>query len=334
MVHKCIHVGVGGRGVWPWRAFAQRQDFQAWLLADIRPDHLEHARDACGLPAAHCFGSMAEAMDSSLAGEADTVIVITPPDLHAPMCLEAVRRGMHVMVEKPFTKSLAQARLIVEEAERRGVRVFVTQNARLGAAAWTLARLTRQQVYGRPVFGLMTKAGWRPGVHHSGQDDHAYLWERGIHDFDTLRWIFAAEPRRISCLSFNPPWSPYRGGAGAHAWIEFRGGATCAYSSNFCAHAGGDALGVECERASLQVVGHQIRVVHQASKETQVLALDQVPSVEQTMLDLFCAYLEDGIEPPSSGRGNLWTVAMVEAGALSSEEGRIVDVGELLGTQA
>ena len=28
-----------------------------------------------------------------------------------------------------------------------------------------------------------------PGSHHSGTDQHAYLGERGIHDFDQLRYL-------------------------------------------------------------------------------------------------------------------------------------------------
>ena len=330
MARRCIHIGVGGRGVWPWRTFKERTDLQAWLFADINPENLKAAQDACDLPDEHCFDSMQAAMDSPLADEADTVVVITPPDLHAEMCLDAVKRGKHVIVEKPFTKSLTQAKEIVAEAEKQGVKIFATQNARLGAATWTLARLTRDEVYGKPVFGTMTKAGWRPGVHHSGEDAHAYLWERGIHDFDSLRWIFNCEPARISCRSFNPSWSPYKGGAGSHAWIEFEGGATCAYSCNFCSHTGGDMLRVECEKASLQVTGDGIRVVRQGEKEPEIVPLDSAPSASETMLDLFQAYLDEGVDPPSSGPNNLLTVAMVEAGGISSDEGRIVDIGEMM----
>lgn len=333
MARKCIHIGVGGRGRWPWGAFKERSDYQSWIFADIKPENLKAAQDACDMPDEHCFDNMQAAMDSPLADEADTVIVITPPDLHAEMCMDAVKRGKHVVVEKPFTKSLAQAREIVAEADARGVKVFVTQNARLGAATWTLARLTRNEVYGKPVFGTMTKSGWRPGVHHSGEDDHAYLWERGIHDFDTLRWIFNAEPKLISCRSFNPAWSPYKGGAGAHAWVEFDGGATCAYTCNFCSHTGGSVLRVECERASLEVAGGGIKVVRQGEKEAEILALDEGPQSSHAMLDLFKAYVEDGVEPPSSGRKNLWTVALVEAGGISSDEARIVELSELMGSQ-
>lgn len=330
MIHKCIHLGVGGRGVWPWRAFQDRDDFEPLLLVDIDPDNLKAAQTALVFPPDRCFDCMEAAMDSPLAAQADTVIVITPPDLHADMCLEAVRRGKHVMVEKPFTKSLARAKEIVAEADRRGVKVFVTQNARLGAANATMGRLTRGEVFGKPVFGVMTKSGWRPAVHHSGEDAHAYLWERGIHDFDTLRWLFNADVEHISCLSFNPPWSPYKGGAGVHAWAEFGGGASVAYSCNFCSHAGGSMLRIECEHASLQVVDKQIMVVRQGEKEPEMLPLDPARPAADAMLDEFRAYVEDGGEPFSGGPNNLGTVAVVEAAGIASDERRLVALSELL----
>ena len=89
-------------------------------------------------------------------------------------------------------------------------------------------------------------------------------------------------------------------------------------------------LRVECERASLQVTGDGIRVIRQGEKEPEIVPLDDVPSASDTMLDLFKAYVEESVEPPSSGPNNLWTVAMVEAGGISSDEGRIVEIGDLV----
>ena len=45
---------------------------------------------------------------------------------------------------------------------------------------------------------------------------------------------------------------------------------------------------------------------------------------------MFLAYVEDGVEPPSGGPQNLYTVALVEAGGISSDEGRVVELSELL----
>ena len=140
-------------------------------------------------------------------------------------------------------------------------------------------------------------------------------------------------------LTWATPCVPYAGRGvgffavppiGANVWIEFEGGATCAYSCNFCSHTGGDMLRVECEGASLQVTGEGIRVVRQGEKDSEIVPLDEVPSASDTMLDLFKAYVDDGVEPPSGGPTNLWTVAMVEAGGISSDEGRIVEIGEMM----
>jgi len=78
------------------------------------------------------------------------------------------------------------------------------------------------------------------------------------------------------------------------------------------------------------VTGEGIQVVRQGEKEPEIVPLDAAPSASDTMLDLFQAYVEEGVDPPSSGPNNLLTVAMVEAGGISSDEGRIVDIGEMM----
>ena len=319
---RLIHLGAGGRGRWPVRRVLERTDFESAALVDVNEDNLRSAREESGLTEAECYRSLGEAIEGV---EADAVVVITPPQLHADQCLEAVRAGKHVLVEKPFTKSLEEAYRVMREADAMGVRVAVCQNARYAAAHVTINRLVREGTYGRPVFGLMTKYGWRPRVHHSGEDEHAYLWERGIHDLDTLRYLFDADPVRIWGHSFNPPWSPYRGGAGVHAWIEFEGGATCGYLCTFAAHKGGSALRLELEGGTLEVTDSGLVLREQGKDEDTVIAPDQVPPPEEVLLDGFRQYVTDGIEPEFGGHRNLPTVGMVEGIGVASDEGRVID---------
>jgi len=300
-----------------------REDFEAVALADINPAALEAAREVLGLPETACYGSMDAAMDAA-ADQADAVIVITPPQLHAEMCLAAVRAGKHVLVEKPFTLSLAEAQEIVAEADRQGVCVAVCQNDRYDAVNVTLARLVREEV-GPPAFGLMTKFGWRPHTHHSGPVRHSYLWERGIHDLDTLRTLFQAAPVRVAGYSFNPPWSPYDHGAGTHAWIEFEGQASAGYSCTFGAHTGGSSLRLECPGGSLQVLDGQIHLHRPGASEEEIRPLDEVEAPEKVLLDGFYRYVAEGVEPPFGGHENLITVGLVEAIGAAADEERVVD---------
>ena len=327
MTIRTIHLGVGGRGAWPLRQIPDRDDFESVALVDVNAKSLTAAREVTGLGPEACFHGLGDALE---AVGADAVVIITPPDMHARQCLDAVRAGKHVLVEKPFTKQLDHAQQVVDEAEEQGVKVAVCQNARYSATYVTMARLVREGTLGRPAFGLQTTFGWRAGVHHSGMDRHAYLWERGIHDLDTMRFIFGSAPRRMWGHSFNPDWSPYRGGGGAYGWVEFEDGATCGYMCTFVAHKGGGSFRLELEGGSIEPTADGISLNRPGTKEAEILPLDEVKDSTTILLDGFSDYIERGGEPEFSGRQNLTTVAMVEAMGVSSDEGRIIDFDEYL----
>ena len=330
MAHRLIHIGVGGRGKWPVNMVPNRDDYQSVALVDIREDHLETAMGVTGLPESSCFRTLDQALNNV---EADAVVVITPPDLHTEHCLEALRDGKHVLVEKPFTKTLADSRMLVEEAEKNGVTICVSQNAKYNAGAVTLNRLIRDEVYGKPCFGMHMALSWRKkGVHHSGEDDHAYLWERGIHDFDTMRFMFADTPKRMWAHDFNPSWSPYKAGAGAHAWIEFEGGATCGYLCCFESHKGAKMTRIDTEGGTLELDGGKLTLKHREKDEEEEIPLDECPDSTTVIMNEWNKYLSDGVEPEFSGRNNLTTVAMVEGCGAASEHGVVVDFKTYLET--
>lgn len=51
----------------------------------------------------------------------DAVAVSTPPHSHAPIVLEAIAAGKHVVCEKPFARNAAEGRTMLEAAEAAGV---------------------------------------------------------------------------------------------------------------------------------------------------------------------------------------------------------------------
>ncbi len=64
------------------------------------------------------FNSHLALLDPAVGVEA--VVVCTPPDTHEPITVDLVRRGRHVLCEKPFTLTPASARRMVREAEAAG----------------------------------------------------------------------------------------------------------------------------------------------------------------------------------------------------------------------
>jgi predicted dehydrogenase len=55
------------------------------------------------------------------AGTVDAVVVSTADHHHVPASIRAVRKGMHVYCEKPLSHTVAEARLLTEEAKKAGV---------------------------------------------------------------------------------------------------------------------------------------------------------------------------------------------------------------------
>jgi predicted dehydrogenase len=62
--------------------------------------------------------------------DVDLVVIATPNDTHAPLAEAALRAGKHVVVDKPFTVTLAEARALADLAEQVERVLSVFQNRR------------------------------------------------------------------------------------------------------------------------------------------------------------------------------------------------------------
>jgi len=325
---RVIHSGVGGRGASWTNAVNEREDFVSVAYVDVNKEALEKACSVSGLSPEKCFSSLEEALNKI---EADSVFVITPPQLHSKQCLQAVKAGKHILVEKPFTLSLKEAKDIVRKAEEKGLKIVVAQNARYSPLQRKLGSLIKKEVYGRPSFGMQVNLSWRPGVRHSGNVRHSYLWERSVHDFDTIRSFFNSQPKRVWGYSFNPSWSPYKHGACNYTWIEFEDGVIFGVMAGFAAHGRKNLLEIECEKGSLEIIDNQIHLRRPGATGDEILSVKEEKAPESILLDGFYQYISEGIEPVFSGRENLKTIALVEASGVASDEGKIIDFKEYLG---
>ena len=327
MVMRTLHLGVGGRGRWPVRLFPTRDDLQPVGLCDLRPEALTDAGEATGLGPEACFDDWRRALAEVAC---DVVVVITPPQLHYEMCLAAVRAGKHVLVEKPFTMDLGEACHVVREAEAAGVKLAVAQQARYSPAHVAAAELIASGELGAPEFGHVESWGWRPGVHHSGDQPHSYAWERGVHDYDTAWSLFGSPPARVRALSFNPSWSPYAHGAGMAAVMEFASGASCAFTCSYMSHRSLGSVVVECAEGAVVLGGKTVTVERHETKETREVPIGERPRAETRVVDEFVAWLTGGDEPVCGMHHNLFIVGAVEATGLASDEGRVIDIAALI----
>jgi len=321
---RIICVGLGSRGWWPLKISKRRNDIEIVGLVEPREEFLQKGIEFLGLPPEKAFTDLGEALKKV---PCDGVIVITPPQTHSQLCLQAIEAGKHIIVEKPFTLSLRESIKVVEEAEKKNVKVVVAQNARYSRLYLTIKRILEQEIYGRASYGLFIQNEWRPGVKHVGDIFHSYLWERGIHDFDTLR-SFLGDPEKISSLSFNPTWSPYKHGAGNIAWLTFKNKVVFNCFFCFASSFSSKELMIDCDKGGLTLENGKLYFQERGKQEKLEIPLDEHIASEEKIWELFTRYVLFDEEPPVSGKNNLKTISLIEALMFSSDNQVIVDFGQ------
>ena len=68
------------------------------------------------------------ALDSMSAG--DLVTILTPDDTHFQLALDAIERGLHVLLTKPPVKTLSEHHQLIQAAEKQNVLVAVEVHKR------------------------------------------------------------------------------------------------------------------------------------------------------------------------------------------------------------
>ena len=113
---------IAGKGHYP--AYSGRKDVEIVAIADVSPARLEAARSVA--PKARLYPTWQELLDKE--GGLDFVDISTPPDAHGEIALAALRRGAHVLCEKPLTTTTAQALALVQAARAHRRVVFPAHN--------------------------------------------------------------------------------------------------------------------------------------------------------------------------------------------------------------
>ena len=125
-------IGCGDRGVRTLLPESCKEQIVA--LADPDPLRIEAAlaqirktAPSADIARVRTFSDYRRLFDE-LGGELDAAMIATPNHQHAPPALLAIRRGIHVYVEKPLTHTIHEARLLRDEAKRVGVATQMGQH--------------------------------------------------------------------------------------------------------------------------------------------------------------------------------------------------------------
>ncbi len=128
-------IGVGYLGRFHAQKYASLPDVELVAVADANADNRDKVAAEVGCRA------VADYRD--LLGQVDAVSIATPTPLHYPIARDCLEHGIHVLVEKPITTTLEEARNLVDTAARTGRVLQVGHLERFNAAILALAGTLR-----------------------------------------------------------------------------------------------------------------------------------------------------------------------------------------------
>lgn len=275
----------------------------------------------------------------------DAVIVATPDQLHVPQSVRALRRGCHVICEKPMAPTVADCKKIIDAAKKYKRWFMTGQVGRYTPAFRAAKQLISEGVIGDLVF--VESEYYHNYAHAEGvgkwRSDPKIRREGfiggGCHALDLLRWL-AGNPLEVQCYmnhKYLPTWPTNDTGVAIFKMpnnvigkVFISIGVKAGYSMRTVIH--GTEGSIFCDNTS-----DTLKLYNAKYLKTAIPGLGGAWTVPVKVnnhnvgaeVDEFVKCLQSGKRPPTDEYEGANTVAFGEAALTSARTGRPVKVKNL-----
>lgn len=229
-------------------------EIEITAVADIKPDRLQWAKEQ--LPEVKTYDTASSLMDS---GDVDAVLIATPHYDHPPLVTEALKKGLHVMSEKPAGVYTKQVREMNEVADKSDKIFAIMFNQRTNCLYRKAHEIVHSGKYGelQRVTWIITdwyrtqsyynSGGWR--ATWSGEGGGVLL-NQCPHQLDLWQWI-CGMPEKITAVCHEGKWHNIEVEDDVMIYAEYPNGATGTFITTTGDFPGTNRLEITLDRAKL-----------------------------------------------------------------------------------
>ena len=190
-------IGAGSMGRTHVAAFSLHPQAEVVCICEPDADRLREVADEFGVP------GRAATIDGLLAHDLEAVVVATPESMHLAPAVDALRSGRHVLVEKPLTTDVPEARELVDAAVASGLVVLPGLNLRYEPRYRQVMDWLTAGERGAIVSMYLRRNRPAPLFEHYQRVHPAY--ETGSHDVDLVLWYTGSRARRVYAVERRRP---------------------------------------------------------------------------------------------------------------------------------
>lgn len=161
--------------------------------------------------------------------EVDAISFVTPHHLHAPMALDALAAGKHVLMEKPLATTEEDCLKMIAMAEKQKLTLMTAYNIRYRPSVQRLKQAIETEEFGKVInINCWVEGGMKPapGSWFSQKKTlgGGVLIAHGCHYIDAFLW-FLGKPLRVTGLGTRTGTEWMEGEGTHHSTLLFEGGA-------------------------------------------------------------------------------------------------------------
>ncbi len=287
-------------------------------VCDINPARLDWAKGA--FEGIATFEKAEDMLDS---GIINACLVAVPHYDHPKYAIEAMKRGIHVMVEKPAGVYTLDVRRMNEVAEEHPETVFgMMFNQRTNHVYRKMRELVQSGVYGqiRRVNWIITdwyrpqayynSGGWR--ATWSGEGG-GVLMNQCPHQLDLLQWICGMPKKVLTKMQFGK-WHDIEVEDDVTTYLEYENGATGVFITTTGDARGTNRFEIQLDKAKLVADYGGLHVTEFEMTEQEFSRTNTVPFGNLKAEDI--AVETDGKNEQHVGVLNAWADGILHGGSL------------------
>ena len=298
-------------------------EIEITAIADSNAERLAWAREQGYGETVQYFDDAIVMLDS---GVIDSCIVAVPHYEHGLYAMECMKRGIHVMVEKPAGVYTLQAKEMNACADEHPDVVFgMMFNQRTNCVYRKLKELVCSGKYGeiRRTNWIITN-WYRPQFYYdSGAWRATWAGEGGgvllnqcPHQLDLWQWI-CGMPKTVQAHMHFGKWHDIEVEDDVTAYVEYPNGATGVFVTSTGDAKGTNRFEIQMDKAKFVVEGGKLTMEEYELSE---------PEFSRTTREIFAAMPSavsepetDGLNPQHSGVLNAWADAILHGGKLVAD---------------
>lgn len=204
---KAILIGAGNRGnIYADYALSNPHELNIVAVADVSAVRNGRFARKHSIDAKHRFYAWENVFKKEKF--ADAVIIAMPDNMHAAPCLEALRRGYDVLLEKPIAQTEEECRQILAMAKATGRIVGVCHVLRYSPYFRQLKQIIDSKTIGdiisvqhlEPIGFVHMTHSYVRGNWHNSKKTSPIILAKSCHDTDILRWLINEPVEYIQCF--------------------------------------------------------------------------------------------------------------------------------------